>query len=361
MAILIVDDNATNLLLLASLARGASTLPAVSFDDPVDALEWCEDHVPELVLVDYRMPTLSGVEFIALLRRMAGLHDVPVIMITTENEARVREQAREAGATDFVAKPVEANEFRLRVRNLLALNEARTLLADRALLLQREVAAATAHIADRERELVTRLARAAEFRDPETGAHLQRMARYAFLIACQLDCPQPFCQRLLEAAPMHDIGKLGIPDSILLKPGRLDEAEMAIMRQHAAHGAHILAGSASALMQMAEEIARCHHERYDGSGYPAGLAGETIPLSARIVAVADVFDALSSPRPYKRPWPLADARAYIEQHSGSHFCPDCVQAFVRAWDAVTAVRAQHPDAVTVVHAVANALADDSSV
>ncbi|WP_426193099.1 HD domain-containing phosphohydrolase [Massilia sp. DWR3-1-1] len=344
MAILIVDDNTTNLLLLAQLVRGASERPATTFEDPVDALEWCEDHTPELVLVDYRMPTLSGVEFISLFRRMPGLADVPIIMITTENEARVREQAREAGATDFVAKPVEANEFRLRVRNLLQLNEARTLLADRALLLQREVAAATAHIADRERELVTRLARAAEYRDPETGAHLHRMAQYSALIARQLDCPPQFCQRLLEAAPMHDIGKLGTPDYILLKPGRLDDAEMAIMRQHAAHGAHILAGSASPLMQLGEEIARCHHERFNGSGYPQGLAGAAIPLSARIVAVADVFDALSSPRPYKRAWSLTDARAFLEEHSGSHFCPDCVAAFVRAWAEVLTIHASHPDA-----------------
>lgn len=343
MAILIVDDNATNLLLLAQLARGASALPTNTFDDPVDALEWCEDHTPELVLVDYRMPTLSGIEFISLFRRMPGLGDVPIIMITTENEARVREQAREAGATDFVAKPVEATEFRLRVKNLLSLNEARTLLADRARLLQHEVAAAIADIADRERELVTRLARAAEYRDPETGAHLQRMAQYSMLIARRLDCPASFCQRLLEAAPMHDIGKLGTPDYILLKPGRLDDAEMAIMRQHAAHGAHILAGSASPLMQLAEQIARCHHERFDGTGYPAGLAGDAIPLAARIVAVADVFDALSSPRPYKRPWPLAEARAFIEENSGSHFCPDCVDAFLRAWDEVVAIHDSLPD------------------
>lgn len=344
MAILIVDDNATNLLLLAQLVRGASELAIKTFEDPVDALEWCEDHTPELVLVDYRMPTLCGIEFITLFRRMPALGDVPIIMITTENEAAVRARARAAGATDFVAKPVEANEFRLRVRNLLSLNEARTLLADRALLLQREVALATAHIADRERELVTRLARAAEYRDPETGAHLQRMAQYSALIARELDCPPLYCQRMLEAAPMHDIGKLGTPDHILLKPGRLSEEEMTIMRQHAAHGAHILAGSASPLMQLGEEIARSHHERFDGAGYPQGLAGGAIPLSARIVAVADVFDALSSPRPYKRAWSMEEARAFIEQHSGSHFCPECVQAFLRAWTDVVAIHDIHPDA-----------------
>ncbi|WP_426193093.1 HD domain-containing phosphohydrolase [Massilia sp. DWR3-1-1] len=340
MSVLIVDDDPTTLQLLGALLGGTSTCLA----DPEAALDWCARHTPALVLIDYHLPGMSGVELICRLRRMPRLANVPIIMVTCDNHGALRQQAREAGATDFVAKPLEVHEFRLRVRNLLALNEARTLLADQARLLQDEVARATAELAKRELELVVRLARAAEFRDPETGAHLQRMAHYAGLIAREMGCDGAFQQQLLEAAPMHDIGKLATPDSILLKPGRLDPSEMRIMREHAAHGAQILAGSASPLIQMAEEVARCHHERFDGDGYPQRLRGLAIPLSARIVAVADVFDALSSPRPYKQAWPLYEARAYIVNHSGSQFCPQAVQAFVHAWDDIVATCQRYPDA-----------------
>ena len=349
MSILIVDDDSAGLQLLRTLVGGDSTC----FADPEAALDWCARHTPELALIDYHLPGVSGVEFIRRFRRIPRLANVPVIMVTCDNYGALRQQAREAGATDFVAKPVEVRDFRLRVRNLLALNEARTLLAEHALLLQDEVARATAELAARELELVMRLARAAEFRDPDTGAHLQRMAHYAGPIARAMGCDAAFQQQLVEAAPMHDIGKLATPDHILLKPGRLDSAEMRIMRDHAAHGAHILAGSASPLIQMAEEIAHCHHERFDGDGYPQRLRGLAIPLSARIVAVADVFDALSSPRPYKRAWPLGDARAYIVDHSGSQFCPQAVQAFVHAWDDIVATRQRYPDpppALTLVPA-----------
>ena len=343
MAILIVDDNAINLMLLDALAGSASDLPTVCVADPVEALHWCADHVPELVLVDYRMPNLSGSQFIGLFRRMPGMADIPIVMITTENDCAVRQEALAAGATDFLAKPVDAVEFRLRVRNLLALSQARALLADRARLLQREVATALEEVAGRERELVMRLARAAEFRDPETGAHIQRMARYSELIARTLGMPRTFQQQMLEAAPLHDVGKLATPDHILLKPGRLTDEEMAVMRRHAEHGGQILAGSASPLLQLAEQIAHAHHEKFDGSGYPRGLAGAAIPLAARIVAVADVFDALTSVRPYKRAWPMVEARAYIEQGSGNHFCTECAQAFLSAWDEVIAIHANCPD------------------
>lgn len=349
MPILIVDDDRAALQLLDTLVGGAARVPTRCFSDPLAALRWCGRNTPELVLLDYRMPALSGVEFIRRFRRQARLTDVPIVMVTSVDEAGVRERARAAGATDFVAKPVEVNEFRLRVRNLLALNEARTALAERALRLQYAVAQAASGIAERELELVMRLARAAEFRDPETGAHLQRMALYAGLIARQLGCTPAFEQQLTEAAPMHDIGKLATPDAILLKRGRLSEDEMVVMREHAMHGAHILSGSTAPLMQLAEQIARCHHERFDGGGYPQGLQGLDIPLAARIVAVADVFDALSSHRPYKHAWPLDEARAYIAAHSGSHFCPTVVQAFLQCWDEVVGIHQKLPDPPPLRH------------
>jgi response regulator RpfG family c-di-GMP phosphodiesterase len=343
MAILIVDDNRTNLILQAALAEAASTLPVVCMDDPIEALYWCESNTPDLVLVDYRMPHVSGTEFIALFRAIPGQAEIPIIMITTENQHSVREQALSLGATEFLARPVDSVEFRLRVRNLLALRQAQVLLADRAKLLQHEVRLATEAVLGRERELIMRLARAAEFRDPETGAHIVRMARYAALIARQLALSVQFQTMLLEAAPMHDVGKLATPDHILLKPGRLDPEEMAIMRRHAEHGADILAGSSSPLIQMAEQIARAHHEKFDGSGYPSGLRGEAIPLAARIVAVADVFDALTSQRPYKQPWSVDDARTFMLEQRGKHFCPRCVDAFFFCWDEVLTIRDDLPD------------------
>ena len=345
MSILIVDDNDTNLSLLSTLARKASSIEPVCMDDPIDALTWCESHVPDLVLLDYRMPSLSGNEFLSIFRKMPGMADIPIIMVTTENDRAVRKQAFSLGVTEFLTKPVDTIEFSLRVRNLLSLRMAQTMLADRAKLLEHEVRQAIANVTAREMELVTRLARAAEFRDPETGAHIMRMARYSALIAGKLGMDAHWQELLLKAAPMHDVGKLATPDHILLKPGRLDPGEMAIMRQHAEIGGKILAGSDAPLIQLAEEIARGHHEKYDGSGYPRGLAGEQIPLSARIVAVADVFDALSSARPYKPAWPVEQARLFLQQNQGSHFCPRCIDAFLGAWDEVLDIRDSLPDPV----------------
>ena len=343
MSILIVDDNDTNLSLLSTLARKASNIEPVCMSDPVDALHWCVAHVPDLVLLDYRMPNLSGNEFLRIFRKMDGMADTPIIMVTTENDRAVRNEAFSLGVTEFLTKPIDTIEFSLRVRNLLALRTAQTMLADHAKLLEHEVRRAIANVTAREMELVTRLARAAEFRDPETGGHIMRMARFSALIARDLGTDTQWQELLLHAAPMHDVGKLATPDHILLKPGRLDPEEMAIMRQHAAIGGQILAGSDSPLIRLAEEIACGHHEKYDGSGYPRGLAGEQIPLSARIVAVADVFDALSSERPYKPAWPLEQARQFLQQNRGSHFCPLCIDAFLGAWDEVLAIRDSLPD------------------
>jgi response regulator RpfG family c-di-GMP phosphodiesterase len=345
MSILIVDDNETNLSLLSTLARKSSAVDPVCMNDPIDALYWCESNVPDLVLLDYRMPSLSGNEFLSIFRKMPHMADIPIIMVTTENDRAVRNQAFSLGVTEFLTKPVDTIEFSLRVRNLLALRNAQTMLADRAKLLEHEVRQAIADVTAREMELVTRLARAAEFRDPETGGHIMRMARYSALIARELGLAPEWQELLLKAAPMHDVGKLATPDHILLKPGRLDADEMAIMRQHAEIGGQILAGSDSPLIRLAEEIACGHHEKYDGSGYPRGLAGEQIPVSARIVAVADVFDALTSERPYKPAWPLAQARQFLQQNKGSHFCPRCIDAFLGAWDEVLDIRSSLPDPV----------------
>jgi len=216
-------------------------------------------------------------------------------------------------------------------------------LTDKAAWLQEEVAKATRHIIERERETIERLAMTAEFRDPETGAHILRMAAFSRLIARNLGLPEAEQERILVAAPMHDVGKVGIPDSILLKPARLSPEEFQVMEQHTLIGHGILDRSISHYLQTAAEIALCHHEKYDGSGYPRGLAGGNIPLFGRIVAVADVFDALTSVRPYKPAWELERATALIREHSGTHFDPSCVDAFFASWDEVLTIRQQHVD------------------
>ncbi|AVZ78157.1 two-component system response regulator [Zoogloeaceae bacteirum Par-f-2] len=341
--VLAVDDNHTNLRLIEAMLRALPEVESVMLDDPVLALDWCAENRPDLILLDYMMPELDGLEF---MRRLKRTTDCPVIMITADTERQVRYQALELGARDFLNKPLDRAEFIARVRNQLALIDAQRKLADRAAWLAEEVDKATALIRSREHETVLRLSRAAEYRDPETGAHLLRMAHYSRLIAIQLGLSRAEAELLFQAAPMHDVGKVGIPDAILLKPGRLDEAEFAVMKRHAEIGRDILAGSTADLLCLAAEIAWSHHEKWDGSGYPRALAGEAIPRAGRIVAVADVFDALTSERPYKRAWPLERARQFLIEQRGAHFDPACVDAFLAVWDDALAIHDRYRDSLT---------------
>ncbi|MDP2803028.1 MAG: HD domain-containing protein, partial [Phreatobacter sp.] len=247
--------------------------------------------------------------------------------------------------TDFILKPIDPAEFKARVRNLMHLADAQTKLRDQAAWLSLEVEKALAMARGREAEIVARLARAAELRDPETGEHLERMSRYSEKIARAMGLDDEFCQRLRIAAPMHDIGKIGVPDSILLKPGPLTPDERSEMEKHAQQGGEILERSSSELIRLAGEIAISHHERYDGSGYPFRLSGEAIPISGRITALADVFDALTSVRPYKAAWPTEQARAYILAERGRHFDPRCVDAMIAVWPDILAIHSDRCDIV----------------
>lgn len=281
------------------------------------------------------------------IREQRHLADMPVIMITAGTSVKLRVAALEGGCTDFLTKPIVVPELLDRAQNLLRLRLGQRLLSDHAAMLRSRVEEATALSRDQALELVARLARAAELRDPETGMHIERMASYSRLIATRLGLDPEECDRLTQAAPMHDIGKIGIPDAILLKPGRLTASEMEVMRQHTVIGHSVLRGSEHPLIQQAAEIAPGHHEKFDGTGYPKGVEGTEIPLSCRIVAVADVFDALTSTRPYKRPWTLEEARSYVVRQSGCHFDPACIDAFCRSWDDVVAVHHAHSDCDTV--------------
>jgi putative two-component system response regulator len=341
--VLIIDDTEINLILFSALVRKLDDCEPVSFSDAREALQWVGDHVPDLVIVDYMMPDLDGLEFIRQMRETAGRKMVPILMITANDQKEIRYRALDLGANDFLTKPVDKVEFLARAKNMLSLNQARKQLADHASWLAGEVRKATKEIVDRERETVFRLSKAAEYRDPETGAHILRMAHFSQLIAREMGLSEDAQMLLLEAAPMHDIGKVGIADKILLKPGRLDRDEFEIMKQHAIFGYELLKGSSSKVLQAGAEIAKGHHEKFDGSGYPGGLKGEEIPLFSRIVAVADVFDALTSERPYKKAWTLEAAVDFLNDGAGTHFDPKCVKAFLNAWEDVMAVRDRYQE------------------
>jgi len=342
--VLIVDDTEINLILFEALIKKLEGAVSKTFVSSPDGLAWAQANDPDLIIVDYMMPVLDGIEFIQRLRETPGKEGVPILMITANDQKQVRYRALDVGATDFLTKPVDKIEFLARAANMLALSDVRKKLANKAAWLAEEVHKATAEIVQRERETVIRLSKAAEYRDPETGAHILRMAHYSELIAKSLGLSVADQVLLLEAAPMHDIGKVGIADGILLKPGRLTPEEMEIMKQHALIGYEILKGSSSKVLQAGADIAFAHHEKFDGTGYPNGLQGNGIPIFSRIVAVADVFDALTSERPYKKAWSLEQAAEHLKANAGTHFDPVCVHAFFEQWGSVLEVRQRFTDA-----------------
>jgi len=326
--VMVVDDQSTGRAILEQVVRSLDERVVVEgFARPVDAVVWATRNVSDLVLVDYMMPDMDGIELVKRLRALPGYEHVPIVMVTVHDDRKVRYAALDARITDFLTKPIDARECLARCRNLLTLRRQHLVLEDRRRLLEHMVEDATREVREREKETLMRLARAGEFRDEETGYHLIRMARYSRLIATALTLEPDEAQTIELAAPLHDIGKIGIPDQILLKADRLDAAEWEIMRRHPVIGHEILKGSASKYVRMGALIALGHHEKYDGSGYPNGLVGDHIPLCARIVAVADVYDALTSVRPYKKAWTYDQAFDYVATQAGKHFDPRMVDAF----------------------------------
>ncbi len=328
--VLILDDQSTGRKILEEIIHTIDMeLEVASFADPREALEQVRQNSPDLILTDYRMPQMNGVEFIKRVRETPGCSDVPIVMITVVGERSVRYEALNAGATDFLTRPIDQYECRSRCRNLLTLRQQQSIIQDRAKWLEKQVEMATHQVLSRERETLLRLAKAGEYRDEETGNHILRMAKYSRAIAEYLGLAEADCDEIEFASPMHDIGKIGIPDQILLKPGKLSAEEWELMKQHTVIGHGILADSESRFIQTGSVIALNHHEKFDGTGYPNGLNGEDIPLCARIVAVADAYDALRSTRPYKSGWPREDAIRYISEQSGKHFDPVCADAFLK--------------------------------
>lgn len=338
-----MDDDVLGLDLLRHLVSSIPGVRVEAFPDSRDALAWCRNHRPDVVITDHLMPDLLGLDLLRALRAEPGTVDVPIMMITGEDDRDLRYAALESGASDVLGKPIDALEVKARTRNMLAIRRGQRLLAERSLSLESEVRGATAAIAAREHEIVVRLSRAAEFRDWETGSHIMRVSWYSRIIAGRLGLPERQQETIFRAAPMHDVGKIGVPDYILLKAGSLDEAEFETMKRHTVIGYGILGGSASELLQIAADVALTHHERWNGTGYPDRRSGEEIPLWGRIVAVADTYDALTSQRPYKKEWPSGLAWEFVKAHAATLFDPACVAAFFEGRHDVEEAKASFPD------------------
>ena len=276
------------------------------------------------------------------LRSLAAMTRVPVLILGSGEGRTERRAALQSGATDIMLRPVDTLDLQIRLRTLIELAAARRESDRQTHAMNRQVERAIAEVSAREREIVRRLMLAAEFRDDQAGDHLTRVAGCVIAIAEGLGLSEAEANDIALASTMHDIGKIGIPDGILMKPGPLSDSEREEMKQHALRGYRMLHDSPSRLLQLASEIALTHHERWDGKGYPQGLRGDEIPLSGRIVAVADVFDALISARVYKPAWPLEQARRHLEGQSGTHFDPACVAAFVSRWEDIVVLCQERP-------------------
>ena len=315
--LLLVDDEATNLQVLRHILQEDYRL--LFAKDGAKALEMAERERPDLILLDVMMPGMTGYEVCQALKVQAHLEAIPVIFVTALADVEDEAHGFAVGAVDYITKPVSPPIVRARVRTHLSLVRMDELRQTRL-------------------QIVQRLGMAAEYKDNETGLHVIRMSHFSKVLALAAGFSEAAAEELLNAAPMHDVGKIGIPDAVLRKPGKLDEQEWAVMRQHVEIGAQIIGEHASGLLRTAQRIALSHHEKWDGSGYPNGLSGEDIPLEGRIVAIADVFDALTSVRPYKAAWSVEDAVELLNRERGRHFDPHLVELFIQQLPAILEIK-----------------------
>ncbi len=342
--ILVVDDEPVNLKLLDRMLASEGYLHRVTVQDPREVVERYGEVRPDLILLDINMPYLDGYQVMERLKQLNDPLLPPIVILTAQHGRDHQLKALAAGARDFISKPFDRLELLMRVRNLLDAQLAHRMLHDQKAVLEEMVRTRTEALNRTRLEIVRRLGRAAEYRDNETGLHILRMSRTSALLAESVGWDAEQTLLMLNASPMHDIGKIGIPDTILRKPGKLDPEEWEIMKAHTAIGAALLDDDDSDLLTLAREIAISHHEKWDGSGYPRALSGPSIPQSGRIVAIADVFDALTSARPYKKAWPVEDAVRYILENSGIHFDPEVVAHFQAQLPGILGIRDQHREA-----------------
>lgn len=349
--IMIVDDEPLNIMTFRQHLKGDGYKNFICCEKSTDALKLIRESQPDVLLLDINMPEVSGLDILRVVGLDPALQHIPVLVLTAATDPAIRREALDLGASDFLSKPVEPDELIPRVRNAVILKQHFDMATNEAARLERQVERRTRQLEATRQQLILSLARAAEHRDDDTGNHVLRVGRYAAIIAAGMGYPEDQLQMLEQAAQLHDVGKIGIPDSILFKPGRLDpdqyelmqrhcalgkqiiqpisEKEWEVLKTHTRRGENLLHVRSSPLLMLAARIAQTHHEKYDGSGYPLGLSGTDIPLEGRIVAVADVFDALSSARPYKKPFSREKSFQILQDGRGSHFDPDVVDAFFR--------------------------------
>jgi putative two-component system response regulator len=341
--VLIVDDNPVNVRLLDMILDVAGFTNVHSTTDSRQVLDLQQQEKFDIILLDIQMPHLDGFQVMEQLRSAEGRDYLPILVLTAQQDMDTRLRALESGAKDFVTKPFDRSEVLNRIYNML---EVRFLYNERlrqAEVLEEKVKERTHQLHDSRLELIRRLGRAGEYRDNETGMHVIRMSKNCHCLTLQAGLGEEMAEVILQASPMHDVGKIGISDNILLKPGKLDPAEWEIMKTHAEIGADIIGEHDVDIMRMARAIAITHHEKWDGSGYPDGLKGEEIPIEGRIASICDVFDALTSERPYKKAWPVEKAVDFIKENSGSHFDPELVGHFEDALDKILEIRETYAD------------------
>jgi putative two-component system response regulator len=363
--ILIVDDEPINVKVARKYLKLEGYEHFVTTTDSREAVALVENERPDVVLLDIMMPHVSGLDVLAALRADKRYTHLPVVILTAATDQATKRRALELGASEFLAKPVDPTELIPRLYNVLTVKRHHDHMEQYAHELEAEVLRRTAELARSRQEVIHCLARAAEFRDDDTGRHVLRVGKYARLIASELGWKGERLNILEQAAQLHDIGKIGIPDSILLKPGKLGPEEIEIMHKHAGFGKRImetlpehesnvlrkhtelgsrlLQETDSPILSLASTISLSHHEKWDGSGYPLGLAAEDIPIEGRITAVADVFDALSSKRPYKAPFPLQKCFEILEEGRGKHFDPLVLDAFFRCRVEIVKTQLQYAD------------------
>ncbi len=333
--VLAVDDSANNLRLIRGILAGECELQMAL--NGKRALELAvSDPVPDLILLDIMMPEMSGHEVCRRLKADPRTRHIPVLFVTAMGDESDEAIGFELGAVDYISKPINSRLLRSRVKAHLRLHS-------RELALESMVLERTRSLVEAHRNALMQLGRAAEFRDNETGLHIERMSRYSALVWKQLGLPEADIEDFRLAAGMHDLGKIGIPDHILLKPGKLNDEEWAVMAKHPEIGAKIAGKASSNLIMMTQQIALTHHEKWNGRGYPHGLQGEEIPLVGRIVALPDVFDALTSVRPYKPAWSVEKAMELIRSEKGEHFDPEVVDAFVAVLPEILALKERLTD------------------
>ncbi len=340
--ILAVDDEMANLKLLKEILRIEYTLLLAK--NGKEALQHAAD-LPDLILLDVMMPGMDGYEVCKRLKANEATQDIPVIFVTARNQVQDETTGFKVGAVDYITKPIRPAIVRARVKTHIELRRAKQQVENQNIILEKKVNARTKELSESRLEIVHRLVFAAEYKDPETGSHIQRMSHYTALIAREYGWKETDCEMIRLASPMHDIGKIGIPDHILLKPGKLDDEEWHIMKTHTTIGSQILSNSNSPLLQMAQIIAASHHEKWNGGGYPNGLQGKDIPLFGRMTALTDVFDALTTKRPYKEAWSIEKAVEFIKTGQGKHFDPQLVGMFEKILPEFLEIRAEFPEEI----------------